>query len=181
MDGARFANALVHLGATAAEMTWKAGIDLVSFGGTKNGCIAAEALVVFNPDLAAQLPYLRMRAGHLFSKSRFMAAQFEAYFADGLWLKLAGHANAMAERLRGGLEATDRARLAWPTPANEVFAVFSKGLAGRLRAAGASFHEWRFSEKDSLGLADDEDLFRLIASFATRADDIDRFLEVLAQ
>jgi len=181
MDGARFANALVHLGVTPAQMTWKAGIDLVSFGGTKNGCIAAEALLVFNRDLAAQVPYLRMRAGHLFSKSRFLAAQFEAYLADGLWLDLAGHANAMGERLRAGLEASNRARLAWPAPANEVFAIFPKEAAGRLRAAGAAFYEWSISDKDRLGLSDDEDVFRLVASFATSADDIDRFLEVLAQ
>ena len=181
MDGARFANALVHLGVTPADMTWKAGIDLLSFGGTKNGCICAEALVVFNRDLAAQAPYLRMRAGHLFSKQRFLSAQFEAYLADGLWLDLAGNANAMAERLRAGLEASKRARLAWPTPANEVFAIFSADRARTLRAAGAAFYEWNFSGKAELGLTDGEDVYRLIASFATRADDIDRFVEVLAQ
>jgi threonine aldolase len=181
MDGARFANALVHLGATPAEMTWKAGIDLLSFGGTKNGCIAAEALVVFNRDLAAQLPYLRMRAGHLFSKSRFLAAQFDAYLADGLWLDLAGHANAMADRLRAGLEASNRARPAWPTPANEIFAIFCKKLAKQLRAAGAAFYEWNISEKDTLGLSDGEDVFRLITSFATTTDDVDNFLTVLAE
>ena len=181
MDGARFANALVHLGATPAEMTWKAGIDLLSFGGTKNGCICAEALVVFNPDLAAQVPYLRMRAGHLFSKQRFLSAQFEAYLADGLWLDLAGNANAMADRLRAGLETSNRARLAWPTPANEVFAIFSEDVAKQLRVGGAIFYEWNFSAKEALGLSDGEDVYRLIASFATSADDIDRFLEALAQ
>lgn len=181
MDGARFANALVHLGITPAEMTWQAGIDLLSFGGTKNGCISAEALVVFNPDFATQLPYLRMRAGHLFSKSRFLAAQFEAYLADDLWLDLAGHANAMADRLRAGLEASNGTRLAWPTPANEVFAIFSKELAAQLRAAGAAFYEWNFSGKDTLGLTDREDVFRLITSFATSADDVDGFLDVLAK
>jgi threonine aldolase len=181
MDGARFANALVHLGVTPAQMTWKAGIDLLSFGGTKNGCIAAEALVVFNRDLAAQLPFLRMRAGHLFSKQRFLSAQFEAYLTDDLWLELAGNANSMADRLRAGLAASDRARLAWPTPANEVFAIFSTELAKQLRAAGAAFYEWNFSGKDALGLSDGEDVFRLIASFATRADDIDGFLDALAK
>ena len=181
MDGARFANALVHLGVTPAQMTWKAGIDLLSFGGTKNGCISAEALVVLNPDLAAQVPYLRMRAGHLFSKSRFLAAQFEAYLADDLWFDLAGNANAMADRLRAGLEASNRARLAWPTPANEVFAIFSAELAAQLRAAGAAFCEWNFSGKEALGLSDGEDVFRLVASFATSADDVDRFLDVVAQ
>ena len=103
MDGARFANALAHLGVSPAEMTWKAGVDILSFGGTKNGCIGAEALVFFDPEKAREAPYLRKRAGQLFSKSRFIAAQFDAYFRDGLWLELARHANAMADRLRQGI------------------------------------------------------------------------------
>ncbi len=105
MDGARFANALVHANATPAEMTWKAGVDLLSFGATKNGCVAAEALVFFDPDMARDMPFLRKRAGQLFSKSRFVAAQLDAYLSDGLWLDLARHANAMADRLRAGLAA----------------------------------------------------------------------------
>ena len=88
MDGARFANALSHLVVSPAEMTWKAGVDVLSFGGTKNGCIGAEALVIFDPAKAAEAPYLRKRAGQLFSKSRFIAAQFDAYFRDGLWCGL---------------------------------------------------------------------------------------------
>ena len=123
MDGARFANALAHLGVSPAEMTWKAGVDILSFGGTKNGCIGAEALVFFDPAKAKEAPYLRKRAGQLFSKSRFIAAQFDAYFRDGLWLELARHANAMADRLRQGIAATPRAREAWSTEGNEVFAV----------------------------------------------------------
>ncbi|WP_292141913.1 beta-eliminating lyase-related protein, partial [Mesorhizobium sp.] len=92
MDGARFANALVALETTPAEMTWKRGVDILSFGGTKNGCWCAEAIVLFDLDRAKELAFLRKRAAQLFSKSRFVAAQFEAYFKDGLWLDTARHA-----------------------------------------------------------------------------------------
>ena len=91
LDGARFANALVATGATAAEMTWKAGVDVVSFGGTKNGCMGVEAVVIFDPAKAWEFELRRKRAGHLFSKHRFLSAQFAAYLQDGLWLRLAGH------------------------------------------------------------------------------------------
>ena len=129
MDGARFANALVSLGTTPAEMTWKRGIDLLSFGGTKNGCWCAEALILFDPAKAQQMHYLRKRSAQLFSKSRFIAAQFDGYFQDGLWLDLARHSNGMADRLRAGLEKVPGARLAWPTISNEVFAIVPKSSA----------------------------------------------------
>ncbi|MFK7903293.1 MAG: low specificity L-threonine aldolase, partial [Nitratireductor sp.] len=99
MDGARFANALVGHGCTPAQMTWKAGIDYLSFGGTKNGCWCAEALICFNDNMSEELAFLRKRSGQLFSKSRFIAAQFEAYLADGLWLELAKNANDAAQML----------------------------------------------------------------------------------
>jgi threonine aldolase len=177
MDGARFANALVGLDLTPAEMTWKAGVDILSFGGTKNGCLAAEAIVVFDPDLAAEIPYLRMRAGHLFSKMRFVAAQFEAYLADGLWLELARHANGMADRLRAAIDACDSARLAWPTQANEVFVAMPETLAEKLREAGAQFHDW--SHSDDFTAEDGELLVRLVTSFASEADHVDRFAGIL--
>lgn len=180
MDGARFAYALARLGITPAEMTWKAGVDIVSFGATKNGCIAAEALLVFNRDLARDLPYIRKRAGHLFSKSRFVAAQCDAYFRDGLWLRLAGHANAMAERLRAGLEASNRARLAWPTPGNETFAVLRNEDVARLKRAGAAFYDWPEPHGYDAQLRSDETIVRLVTAFSTQADDVDRFLAVLS-
>lgn len=173
MDGARFANALVGLGVSPAEMTWKSGVDILSFGGTKNGCIAAEAIVVFDPDLAADLPYLRMRAGHLFSKMRFVSAQFEAYLEDGLWLDLARHANGMADRLRDTILASNRVRLAWPTTANEVFVAMPGPLASELREAGAQFHGW--SHGDDFQPQGDEVLVRLVTSFATEAEHVERF------
>jgi len=177
MDGARFANALVRLGCSPAEMTWKAGIDLLSFGATKNGCVAAEAVVVFDPARAEQLPFLRKRAGQLFSKSRFIAAQFDAYLRDDLWLRLAAHANAMADRLRHGVAASGRARLAWPTEANEVFILMDIGAAERLRSAGAAFYDWPVPA--GIGAGNDECLVRLVTSFATRADEVETFLGLL--
>jgi threonine aldolase len=178
MDGSRFANALVHLEVPPAEMTWRAGIDILSFGATKNGCICAEALIFFDPAMAAELPFMRKRAGHLFSKTRFVAAQFHAYLADGLWLYMARHANAMADRLRQGLAQTEAARPAWPSQTNEVFAVLTKERAAALKAAGAFFHDWPVPhgvEIDGGG----EQLVRLVASFATTEEEVDRFLVAL--
>lgn len=178
MDGARFANALTTLGVTPAEMTWKRGVDLLSFGGTKNGCWCAEALVLFDTSKAAQMHYLRKRSAQLFSKSRFIAAQFDAYLEDDLWLNIATHANAMAEQLASGLSTSNSSRIAWPTGSNEVFAILKKESAGKLRAAGAVFYDWPVL--DGAVVADDEVLVRLVTSFATRKEDIEQFL-ALAQ
>jgi threonine aldolase len=179
MDGSRFANALVHLGVAPAEMTWKAGVDILSLGATKNGCIGAEAVVCFDAARAADLPYLRKRAGQLFSKSRFIAAQFDAWFCDGLWLKLAHHANAMAGRLRTGLAALPNAREAWATHGNEIFAILDRADAARLRQAGARFHDWHAPHGEHLALAPDEMLVRLVTSFITKPEDVDRLLGAL--
>ena len=99
MDGARFANALVSLGASPAEMTWKSGIDVLSFGATKNGCIAAEAIIFFKPELVGNLPFLMKRSGHLLSKMRFVSAQLDAYITGDVWLSNAKHANKMGKKL----------------------------------------------------------------------------------
>lgn len=171
MDGARFGNAVAALGVTPAEITWKAGVDFLSFGATKNGCWAAEAIVVFTPGLLGDFEPRRQRAGHTFSKARFVAAQFEGYLEDGNWLRWAGHANAMAERLRVGIRASERARLGWESQINEVFAVISKAALARLRAAGGAAHEW-----PAEGLGADEVLVRLVTSWATTEADVDEFL-----
>ena len=180
MDGARFANALKVLDATPAEMTWKRGVDILSFGGTKNGCWCAEAIVFFDPDMARDLPFIRKRTAQLFSKSRFIAAQFEAYLKDDLWLELAGHANAMANRLRNGLIHSNRTRLAWDTQSNEVFAVVSRDTAHAAQEKGAMFHDWLEPRNMPEAIADNEVLVRLVTSFATTADDVDSFLEGIA-
>jgi threonine aldolase len=179
MDGARFANALVALGCTPAEMTWKAGVDLLSFGATKNGCLAAEAIVVFDPALAESLVYRRKRAGQLLSKGRFLAAQFEGYFAADHWLDNARHANAMARRLSAELAALRGVRVPWPCEANEVFVILPRALDRALREAGAVYHPWSdksLAEGDSV--REDDALVRLVTSFATRPADVERFVEV---
>lgn len=175
MDGARFANALVTLETTPAEMTWKRGVDLVSFGGTKNGCWCAEALVVLDPAKAGQIPFLRKRAAQLFSKSRFIAAQFDAYFADDLWLTSARHANTMARRLAAVLSASNRVRLAWTPEANEVFAVMTSTLMEELNSKGARFYPWAVPASYREPVGSDESLCRFVTSFATTDEQIAEF------
>lgn len=180
MDGARFANALVALDTSPAEMTWKRGVDILSFGGTKNGCWCAEAIVLFDLDRARELAFLRKRAAQLFSKSRFVAAQFEAYFKDGLWLDTARHANAMAARLAAAIEDSATAKLAWLPQANEVFAVIKKAEAEKLQAAGAAFYDWHKPHGFDGHISEDELLYRFVTSFATTADEVDRFGQLIA-
>ncbi|MGN6464159.1 MAG: threonine aldolase family protein [Rhizobiaceae bacterium] len=175
MDGARFANALVSLGTTPAEMTWKRGIDLVSFGGTKNGCWCAEALVVLDPAKSGDMPFIRKRAAQLFSKSRFIAAQFQAYFDGALWLETARHSNAMATRLADCIGGSDKVRLAWKPEANEVFAIMARSLVEQLRSEGAVFYPWKTPGSLADKVGDDETLCRFVTSFATTPEEIDHF------
>lgn len=142
MDGARFANAVVSSNASAADLTWKAGVDVLSFGATKNGALAAEAVVFFKPELAESFLFRRKRAGHLFSKMRFLSAQLAAMLDDDLWLRLARHANARARQLADGFAAIPGVRIAYPVQANEVFAVLPEKIRAGLAADGALFHTW---------------------------------------
>jgi threonine aldolase len=139
MDGARFANAVARLGCTPAELTWKAGVDLLSFGATKNGALCAEAVVFFNRALAETMRYRRRRAGHLFSKMRFLSAQLVAFLENDLWLRTAGHANAMAARVRQGLADIPGIRFPHPTEINFVLAALPKPVWDGLIADGYSF------------------------------------------
>lgn len=179
MDGARFANALASLGCSPAEMTWKSGIDLLSFGGTKNGCWCAEAIIMFDTSRAKDMAFLRKRATQLFSKSRFISAQFEAYFADGLWLRTAAHANGMAARLASAITASAAARLAWQPQANEVFAIMKKSVMDRALASGASFYDWRPPHGFTGSIGEDEVMCRLVTSFATTEDDVDALVALI--
>ncbi|WP_421857232.1 threonine aldolase family protein [Oricola sp.] len=179
MDGARFANALVALGCSPADMTWRRGVDMVSFGGTKNGCWCAEALIFFDPAMAADMAYLRKRSGQLFSKSRFVAAQFLAYFENGLWLDLARHANAMAASLAAVIDTSAALRLALPPEANEVFAIMPDAEYERLRDAGAGIGDWPMPAGGGIAVADGEVIVRLVTSFATQQADIDAFAALL--
>ncbi|MBC7281497.1 low specificity L-threonine aldolase [Hoeflea sp.] len=179
MDGARFANALVALDLTPAQMTVELGVDIVSFGGTKNGCWCAEALVFLDPAMAAQAPFIRKRAAQLFSKSRFISAQFDAYFENGLWLDVARHANAMAARLQVGIQSSSQTRLAWQSPANETFPIVPKSLARELSTKGALFYEWAPPRSAAHLVGEDETMLRLVTSFATTEDHVDQFVELL--
>ena len=168
LDGARFANAVAALGCEPSEITWLAGIDLMSFGATKNGAMAAEAVVLFNEDLEETLSRRRMRGGHLFSKMRFLSAQLARYVEDGLWLQLAGNANAMAERLAAGLAEIDEVAIDYPVDANMIFATIPGDTAERLRDAGFDFYDWGDPDRPNI---------RLVCAFNTDADDVDRFVE----
>jgi len=179
MDGARFANALVSLGLTPAELTWKAGIDAMSFGATKNGAMALEAVVFFDQGLAQDFTYRRMRAGQLLSKGRFLGAQMLAYLEDDLWLDNARHANAMARRLAKGLAAASRVRLPLPTQANEVFAIIPKALDGALAGAGVVYHQWPGVGPGTDRVGKDEILVRFVASYLTRPEDVDRLIGLM--
>ena len=171
LDGARFANALVATGATAAEMTWRAGIDLVSFGGTKNGCMGVEAVVIFDPARAWEFELRRKRGGHLFSKHRFLSAQMAAYLEDGLWLRLARHANAMAARLAEGLAAKPGVSLIHPAEANILFPEWPAGTHARLQAAGAAYYD--------MPAPKGREAARLVTSWSTTQADVSRFLSAL--
>ena len=180
MDGARFANALSALGTSPAEMTWRRGVDILSFGATKNGCWCAEAVVVFDPDKAGQMPFIRKRSAHLFSKSRFISAQFEAYFDDDLWMENAAHANAMADRLRQAIRASDNARQAWDGSANEVFAIMRRARFDDLISSGVQFYDW-VTPRFATGLvADGEVITRLVTGFATTEQHVADFATLLA-
>lgn len=176
MDGARFANAVISSGASAAELSWKAGIDLLSFGATKNGALAAELLLVFDDALAEGLAPRQKRAGHLWSKQRYLAAQMLAYLDDELWLRLAAQANAHARRLSEGLAGLPGVTLVAPTEANEVFVHLPLPLQEALRAAGATFYPWH-----APGLSPSETRVRLVTHYATATEEVDAFLALAAQ
>jgi threonine aldolase len=179
MDGARFANALVHLGCSPAELTWRAGVDILCFGGTKNGCLGVEAVVTFDPARAWELELRRKRGGHLFSKHRFLSAQMEAYLADDLWLDLAGRANARAGELARGLSRVPGARILHPVEANAVFAALPRRSHRAALAAGAEYHLWPQSQKLDDGPEDEPLAARFVCSWSTDAGEIATLLEAL--
>jgi threonine aldolase len=182
MDGARFANSVIALGCTPAEMTWKAGIDVLSFGATKNGTLACEAVIFFHRARAESFAYQRKRGGHTLSKGRFLGAQMCAYLREGHWLDLARHANASAARLEDGLTRCRGVRLPWPRQVNELFAILPKRADAALKAAGARYYDWGArSLTPQEAPTNDEVFVRLICSFATKPADIDRFVAIVEQ
>lgn len=177
MDGARFANALVALGCSPAEMTWKRGVDALSFGGTKNGLMGAEAVIFFDPAKAWEFELRRKRGAHLFSKHRYLSAQMAGYLADGLWLDSARRANAGCARLAEGLRGAG-ARFLHPPEANMIFAALPRRVHRRLHEAGAVYHLW----DGSLEGDDPEEMIaaRLVCDWSVSAGAIDRFVELAA-
>jgi threonine aldolase len=172
LDGARFANAMVALGCSAADMTWRAGVDVVTFGATKNGCLACEAVVFFDKALAADFQFRRKRGGHTLSKGRLLGAQLVGYLENDHWLANARHANLMASVLAGGLAGIPGVRMAWPTQANEVFAVMPPAVDEAVRAAGFRGAPWSsLSLPEGFEIGGDR-FVRFVTSWATRAEDI---------
>lgn len=171
VDGARFANAVASTGVAPADLSWRAGADVVTFGASKNGAIGCEAIVLLGPRARERheaLLVMAKRTGHMPAKMRYLAAQMEAMLDGGRWLDLARHANAMASRLARGLETVPGAALAQPVQGNEVFVRLPPGAEERLRAAGARFYGWLDGSS------------RLVCSWATREEDVGAILAALA-
>lgn len=169
MDGARFANALLGLGCSPAEMTWKAGVDALSFGATKNGAFAAEAVIFFDPQAARDFEFRRKRGGHLFSKMRFLSAQLAAYLENDNWLRYAKTANGAAQRLVEGLTTLSGVKLLHTVEGNEIFARISGPVHQALRSAGCQYYAFDESGDGSVAI-------RLVTAFDTTGADIDHFL-----
>ncbi len=178
MDGTRFANAVARLGCSPADLTWRAGVDVLCLGATKNGALAAEAVILFDDAKAWEFELRRKRGGHLWSKMRYMSAQMEAYLTDGLWLRLASHANAMADRLAAGLRAIPGVAIDAPLGANMMFPRFARRGHRALTEAGALYYLWPGDQ--TLEGPDDEALqCRLVCSWATTQEQVDAFLATL--
>ncbi|MDC1417831.1 low specificity L-threonine aldolase [Candidatus Thioglobus sp.] len=171
MDGARFANALVSLDVSPAEMTWKSGVDVLTLGGTKNGCLAAEAVIFFKPEMVGNFPFLHKRSGQLLSKMRFISSQLEAYLTNEVWLRNARHANAMAKILSEGLNSFANIKLAYPTQSNEVFVHLPRDVIDYLNSAGYDINEEELDGK----------AVRFVTAWNSDVKDIDDLLETLAQ
>ena len=176
LDGARFANAAAALGCTAAEMSWKAGVDAVSFGATKNGAMAVEAAVIFDPERAVEFRRRQQRAALVFSKSRYLAAQMEAYLTGGLWLELAREANRLATLLETGIAGVDGVKFAFPREANMIFVWMPRFRHQALKNAGAYY----YVESGELQGTDPHEplLGRLVCDWSVDEADIAKFADV---
>jgi len=170
LDGARFANAVAALGCSPADLTWRAGIDMLSFGASKNGCLAAEALIFFqHQDRYGTAERLRKRGGHLYSKLRYLSAQLLAYIDNGLWLELAAQANRQAARFAAAVETHPAARLEYPTQANEVFVRWNEEALAQLEAAGIGFLTWPGAD----------DLARFVFGHTTTDEDTQALIDAI--
>jgi threonine aldolase len=163
MDGARLANAVAALGCRPADITWRAGVDVLCLGGVKNGLAVGEAVLFFDKALAAEFEWRVKQAGHLNSKMRLMAAPWVGLLESGAWLRNASHANAMARRLWQGLAKVDGVRMMAPVESNAVFVRMPARVSERLRAKGWRFYPWG-------------DGFRLMCAWDTAPETVDRFV-----
>lgn len=175
LDGARFANACAALGVTPAEMTWKSGIDAVSFGGTKNGCLGVEAVVIFDPSHARALELRRKRGGHLFSKHRFLAAQMQGYLAGDLWRDMARSANAAMAHLLAVLPKVPGARLDHPAPGNLAFITLPRAAHQRAFAAGHTYYLSHGAHADE-GPADEALRCRIVMDWSKTHAEVDALI-----
>jgi len=175
LDGARFANAMVALDCTPAQLTWKSGIDVVSFGGTKNGCLGVEAVIFFDPQMAWEFELRRKRGGHLFSKHRVLSAQMEGYLADDLWINLARQANQAGQKLAAKLSKFSEVEFIHPTHANLIFASWSRATHDKLAAKGAKYNFWP-ADPTSTGSAEEKLSARLACSWSTTDTEINQLL-----
>ena len=171
MDGARFSNAIASLKKSPAEATWKLGIDVLTFGGTKNGCMDAEAIIFFNPSDVNNFQYLQKRSGQLLSKTRFLSSQLDAYITDGLWLRNSTHANDMARKLSEKLSKINSFELTYPTESNEIFIKMPKNIQDHLNNEGYS--------------AIPDDMFdgsvRFVTAWNTNLNDIENLINTIKE
>ncbi len=179
MDGARFANALAALDCSPAEMTWKVGIDTVSFGGTKNGALGVEACVIFDPELAWEFELRRKRGGHLLSKHRYLSAQMQAYLADGLWLDMARSANARGMQLAEGIRRHNAARFAFEPEANMIFFQMPRSEHTRMLDGGAMYYV--MDGDPQKGDPDEMLTGRLVTDWSMTEDGVNQFLALLRE
>lgn len=178
LDGARFANAVAATQSAPADLTWKAGVDALSFGGTKNGLLGVECVVFFDPAKAHEFELRRKRGAHLFSKHRYLSAQMQAYLKGDLWLELASRANAACAYLAKGMQEAG-ATFTYAPEANMIFAKWPREAHLRLQKAGAVY----LPSDGEIGAGDPADMLeaRLVCDWSSRREDTDRFLEILAQ
>jgi threonine aldolase len=176
MDGARFANAVAALGCSPADITWKAGVDVLTLGATKCGALAAEAVIFFKREQAVNFIHRRKRSGHLISKGRFLGAQFVGWLKDDYWLALAKHANNQAQLLEKRLATYHNIKQIRKCHANEIFLIMPGELADSLQTAGAAFYQWPvLSLPKNISLDKKEVFVRLVTSFATTNEHISEF------
>lgn len=180
MDGARFANAVARLGCAPAALSWQAGVDVLSFGATKNGALGVEAVIFFDRSLAHDFIYLRKRTGQLVSKSRFLGAQMLAYLEGERWLANARHANAMADMLAALLRDLPGVRLPLPLGGNAVYAIVPAAMHDAMRAHQGRGFQWPGEGPGTDRAGDGEVFIRLVTSFLTTQDQIDAFIRAVA-